>query len=105
MRKIIASLFVLFLVHTGLAQAPSKTQKPVKNEMHGQMMEAVNELNEQIADREKQIADAKKNKVDPEAIKSMEGELALLKKQVAMIGGLNKNLSGISNKTFQQASI
>ena len=67
------------------------------------MLEAINELNKQIVDLEKQIADAKKNKEDESVIKDLENQVVMLKKQVAMMQGLNKTVSGISEKTFQQA--
>ena len=97
MRIIIASIFVLILIHPVFAQVISK------NEMEAQMQGAVNVLKKEIAELEKQITEAKKNKEDEETIKGLGDQLAMLKKQVAMMGGLNKSLSGISEKTFQRA--
>jgi hypothetical protein len=56
------------------------------------MKEAINELNKEIAKTEKQLTDAKKNKED---------QLAMLKKQVGMMGGLTKNVSMMSDKIIQ----
>ena len=72
--------------------------------MQSQMNEVVNELNKQIAETEKQLAEAKKNKEDDSVIKSLEDELAMLKKQVNMMGGLNKNVSMMSEKIIEQAT-
>ena len=72
--------------------------------MQAQMLEAMNELNNQIAELERQIVEAKKNKEDEETIKQLEDQLALLKKQVAMLGGVNKGIGNMSAKTFQQAN-
>ena len=104
MHIVIAFLFTLFIIQPVLAQPPSKTQKPVKNEMQAQINEAVNELKKQITDLEKQITDAKKNKEDPESIQQMEEELSMLKKQVAMMGGVTKGLANVSDKIIQQAT-
>ena len=78
-------------------------QTSSKSQMQSQMREAVNELNKQITETERQLSDAKKNKEGDSVIKDLEDQLAMLKKQVAMMGGLNKNLSNVSNKTFQAA--
>ena len=104
MRITVILFFVLFLIQPVLAQAPLKTQKPLRNELQGQMQQAINELNKQIADLEKQIKDAKKNKEDESGIKDLENQRAMLKKQVEMMGGVSKNISKVSDKTFQQAS-
>ena len=72
--------------------------------MDAQMQQVMNELNTQITELEKQIAEAKKNKEDPETIKGLEEQLAMLKKQVDMMGGLKKNVSKISGKTFEEAN-
>ena len=103
MRITIAFIIVLFFTQPGLTQAPSKTQKPVKNQMQGQMAQAINELNKQIVDLEKQIAEAKKNKEDEATIQELESRASMLKKQVTMMQGVNKSLSGISEKTFEKA--
>ncbi len=96
-------LLVLLFIQPALSQAPLKTQKPAKNQMQAQMAEAINELNKQIADLEKQLAEAIRNKEDEATIKDLRGQIAMLKKQVTMMGGVNKSLSGVSEKTFQQA--
>ncbi|MGZ8525654.1 MAG: hypothetical protein ACXWV1_14575, partial [Chitinophagaceae bacterium] len=87
-------------------QSPQKEIKEgqsSKREMQAGMLSAINELNTQIADLEKQITEARKNKEDEGTIKEMEDQVAMLKKQLKMMGGLNKTVSGISEKTFQQA--
>lgn len=109
---------ILFLIVVTLVANPVLSQTPVnknvkktipekvpsKNQMQGQMAEAINELNTQIADLEKQLAEAKKNKVDAETIKGLEDQRDMLKKQIEMMGGVTKKISDISEKTFQQAA-
>lgn len=97
MRIFIASLFVLFLMHPVSAQVPSKS------EMQAQMKEAANALKKEIAELEKQVIEAKKNKEEESVIKDLEEQVTMLKKQVAMMEGAGKSISGISEKTFQQA--
>jgi hypothetical protein len=76
---------------------------PSQKEIQKQMQEAMNVLNQQVIDLEKQIADAKRNNEDSLTIKDLEGQAAMLKKQVQMMSGLNKSVAGISKKTFEQA--
>ncbi|MFI5132433.1 MAG: hypothetical protein ACHQFX_20690 [Chitinophagales bacterium] len=112
MRIILLLLMIAFMANTGLSQQPvnKEIKKPIpeqvpsKNQMQGQLAEATNELNAQIADLEKQLADAIKNKEDEETIKGYRDQIAMLKKQVEMMGGLKKTVSGISENTFQQAA-
>ena len=99
----IAFLFAILFIQPVLAQSPSKTQKPARNELQGQMAQAINELNKQIIDLEKQVTDAKRTKEDELVIKDLENQVAMLKKQVEMMGGVTKNMSKVSDKTFQQA--
>jgi len=110
------SLFLLsFLIiaHAGLSQVqriPSQkkietsSQTLSKGEIQSQMQGAINDLNKQISELEKQIAEAKTAKADGETIKEMEEQLSMLKKQVTMMGGLDKNVSRLSNKAVQQAT-
>ncbi|TMI91766.1 MAG: hypothetical protein E6H08_12895 [Bacteroidetes bacterium] len=90
-------LFLFFAFQSAFAQTPSK------QDIQNQMKQAIKELNQQITNLEKQIEEAKKNKEDSETIKGLEDQLALLKKQVIMMGGLNKNISNFSDKTIQAA--
>src|SRR5690242_5117965 len=83
MRAIIFSLLVM------LYAVPALSQTPSKKEIMEQMAQVTKELNMQIADLQKQIDEAKKNKENDETIKPMEDQLAMLKKQVQMMGGLN----------------
>lgn len=99
MRKVFFLLFVSLFQQSLSAQTPVPSQKEIRSQMKG----AADELKKQVLEMENQIAEAKKNKEDAEAIKEMEDQLAVLRKQVAMIEGLNKTVSGISEKTFQQA--
>ena len=94
---------LIFLILTVLASVPAQSQVPSKKEMQEQMQQVIKELNSQIADLEKQIADAKKNKEDESVIKDLQDQLAMLKKQVGLMGGLNKNISNVSDKTFKTA--
>lgn len=112
MRCVIFLILVLFSFAPTLSQEPIKKevkktlpdQVPSKSGMQAQMQSAINELNKQAIELEKQIADAKKNKDDPETIKGMEEQLAMLWKQIEMMGGVTKKISGIPDKTFQQVA-
>jgi len=108
MRIIILLLLVSFIVGPAFSQRSSKKEIkepiPSKKEIQSTLSEELNGLNAQIADTEKQLAAAKKNKEDPDTIKDLEEQLKMLKKQANMIGGLNKNLSNISDQVMQQAT-
>jgi tetratricopeptide (TPR) repeat protein len=95
---------IIFLLLISFSIKPAFSQTPSKKEMQEQMQSAMNELNEQIADTEKQLTEAKKNKADEATIKELEDQLAMLKKQVAMMGGLNRQVGKISDKTIQTVS-
>jgi hypothetical protein len=105
-------IFFLFLLITFLfaqqvfAQSPAKTQTqvPAKTQANSQIQKVINDLNEQAAEKEKQIAEAKKNKEDPETIKQMEDELAMLKKQLVLIGGVKKGISTAPEKSLKKAA-
>ena len=113
MRIIFILLFACLLnqhitaqVESSRKQLPQKEVRegqPSKKQMQAEMLSAINELNTQIADLEKQIDEAKKNKESEDTIKDLQDQVDMLKKQVEMMGGLNKTVSGISEKTFQQA--
>ena len=96
--------YIVFLLLINLFLQPAFSQTPSKQEMQKQIGETIKVLNDQIADLEKQIAEAKKNKEDEETIKDLEDQVSSLKKQLAMIGGVNRNLSKMSDKLVQQAN-
>lgn len=96
--------FLLYFLFACCLQQVALAQQPSQKEFQAQMRQAITDLNNQVTELEKQIADAKKNKEDPETIKSMEDDLAMLKKQVTMMGGVNKGLSKVPDKTLQQAA-
>jgi len=96
---------IIFLLLTFFIITPAFTQTPNKQQMQAQMKEVVNELNKKIAELEKQITEAKIKEENAESIKKMEDQLAMLKKQVSMMGGLNKNITNISDKTFKEAAV
>jgi len=98
-----AMRIIVFLLLFSFIVWPAISQVPAKQEMQSQMLEAIEGLNTRIADLEEQIDKAKKHKEDAESIHQMEDELAMLKKQVAMMGGVNRGISNISERTFQQA--
>src|SRR5258708_39457905 len=106
MRIIIFLLLLFCTVKSVLPQTPaSKTVKPMKTEMpsktgmQSQMNEATNEIRKQIADLEKQIASSK----DADEIKDLNEQVAILKKQLSMMEGLNKNMADKSEKDFKGA--
>ncbi|MDX2049251.1 MAG: hypothetical protein SFU87_20875 [Chitinophagaceae bacterium] len=111
MRIVSLLLLIVFMANNGLGQQPVKKeikkpvpdQVPSKNQMQGQLAEAITELNTQIADLEKQLAEAIAKKEDEQTIKDLRDQIAMLKKQVEMMRGVGKTVSGISEKTFQQA--
>ena len=86
-----------------IARKHTMEGQPSRNQMQAEMLSAINEINTQIADLENQLAEAIKNKEDEETIKGLRDNIRLLKQQVEMMGGLNKTVSGISEKTFEQA--
>jgi tetratricopeptide (TPR) repeat protein len=98
MRHLFLLIFISFVSVCSSAQT-----MPSQKEIQKQMQEAMNVLNQQVIDLEKQIADAKRNNEDSLTIKDLEGQAAMLKKQVQMMSGLNKSVAGISKKTFEQA--
>jgi hypothetical protein len=89
MRPIVVALFAFFIVTTGLSQPPSKEQKTVQNpsqaQIQAQMNQAKNEAQQQITELENDIAEAKKNEEDPETIKDLENQLALMKKMLGIM--------------------
>lgn len=118
MRIIISLLLLLCAIEFTLAQdpsdktvkpvktdMPSKTVKPVKTEMpsksqmQSQINEAANDVRKQIAELEKQIASS----TDAEEIKGLKDEIVGLKKQLAIIEGVNKSVSGMSSKVYKEA--
>lgn len=112
MRIIFILLFACLLIQNLTAQVESPRKLPQKEvkegqaskrQMQAEMASAINEINTQIADLENQLAEAIRNKEDEETIKSLQDQIAMLKQQAEMMGGLGKSLSGISEKTFQQA--
>jgi tetratricopeptide (TPR) repeat protein len=107
MRVIISLLLLFCAIKPALPQTPAnKTVKPVKTEMpskteiQSQMNEATNEIRKEIADLEKQIASS----TDAEEIKDLKEQVAMLKKQLTMMEGLNKSVSGMSEKVFKEAA-
>jgi len=105
MRTLLSLLLILF--NTSLAfsqdtphkQVPSQKQViPSKNEIQSQMGEATNEIKKQIADLQKKL----NTTTDPEEKKSLQDQISMLEKQVAMMEGLSKNISGLSGKAIQK---
>jgi hypothetical protein len=101
---------MVFITGEGLSQdvqkeikKPLPNQVPSKKQMQNEMQSAINEVNAQIADLEKKLAEAIANNEDEETIKDLRDQITMLKKQVQMVGGLNKSVSGMSEKTFKQA--
>src|ERR1700741_3279997 len=93
---------ILFLLFIFLLAKPVISQVPDKKEMQAQMMEAVNEIRKQVVDLEKQIETAKTE--NPGEVKDLQQQLNILKKQLVMMQGLNKNISGMAEKTFKDAA-
>jgi len=79
---------------------PAKTEMPSKTEIQSQMTEATNEIKKEIADIEKQIASS----TDPDEIKGLKEQSAMLKKQLSMMEGLNRNMAGMSDKVYKEAA-
>ena len=107
MRVIIFLLLLFWDAQPAFPQTPAdKTVKPVKTEMpskteiQSQMNEATNEIRKQITGLEKQIASSK----DADEIKDLNEQVAILKKQLSMMEGLNRNVAGMSEKVFKAAA-
>ncbi len=109
MRIVFYLLLSLMFCLPGLSQQkppPKQTRETKasnKNQMMSQMKVAVDALNKEISNQEKQLAEAIKNKEDEETIKGMKDQIAMLKKQVKMIGGVTREVPNISDKKIQQA--
>lgn len=111
--RIIAILFFLFAITSkdAISQAtqkkvassnratPAKNEIPSKNQIQSEMNEATNEIVKEIADLEKQL----KTETDEETIKDLKDQIEMLKKQLKMMQGLNKNLSMMSDKVVEEA--
>lgn len=87
-------LFILLFVNPVLSQPRTKAQ------MSAKMQEIKNDLSNQVAELEKQITTAKKE--NPEKVKGLEEKLAMLKQQQAMMEGVSKGISNMSEKKIQQ---
>ncbi len=99
--RIIIFLLVSFLVaQTVLSQEP--TQQPTKKELTIEIQKQIADLKKEIAEVEKQIGIAQKD--DPESVKDLEQQLRMLKEQLATIEETYKGISGMSEKTFQEAA-
>src|SRR5438046_2096299 len=69
---------------------PTKTEMPSKTEIQSQMSAATNEIRKELTDLEKQIASSS----DEKEIKDLKEQADVLKKQLSMMEGLNKNMAG-----------
>jgi len=89
MKFIIIALSAFFIVQPAFSQPPTREQKTVQNptqaQLQAQTKQARAEAIEEIKQMETDIADAKKNKEDPETIKEMEKNLAMMKKMLGII--------------------
>jgi hypothetical protein len=94
MRCVIASI-LFFIAQSAFPQAPSKHQ------IRSQITQVVDKLNSNIVTLEKQISEAEKNNESEENIKPLREQLAMLKKQVVVIGGVSNGISDVSEKTIR----
>ncbi|MBI3718315.1 MAG: hypothetical protein HY252_06930 [Sphingobacteriales bacterium] len=105
MRIIILFLFFIAVGVGAFSQTPKKKvgadnrAVPTKNKIQSQMNEATSGIAKEIADLEEQL----KTETDEETIKNLKEQIGMLKKQLKMMQGLNKNVSNMSNKVIQQA--
>ena len=107
MRILISLLLLVCISRYSLAQTPAdktvkpvKTQAPSKTEIQSQMAAATNEIKKELADLEKQIASSS----DEKEIKDLKEQADILKKQLAMMDGLNKNMAGMSENVVKEAA-
>ena len=107
MRILISSFFLICAIQFALAQTPAdKTVKPVKTqalsktEVQSQMSAATNDIRKELADVEKQIASSS----DEKEIKDLKEQAGMLKKQLSMMEGLNKNMAHMPDKAFKEAA-
>jgi tetratricopeptide (TPR) repeat protein len=105
MRIIILFLFVIAIGNDAMSQTPKKKEvsdnratPPKKSEIQSQMNEVTNGIVKEIAELEKQL----KTETDEETIKDLKEQIEMLKKQLKMMQGLNKNLSAMPDKTIQK---
>jgi len=105
MRIIIILFLFIAISKEAISQASNKkaasgnrATPPKKSEIQAQMDEATNGLRKELADLKKQL----KETTDPQEKESLQEQITMLEKQLTMMGGLNKNLSAMSDKTIQQ---
>src|SRR5258705_5212812 len=98
MRSLVFLLFILLATIYATAQTPRK-----KAQIMTKMNEANNVINKKIAEKDKALADARQANASEAAIKQIEDDLKMLKKQAQMMGGLTSSLSQMSNKIVKQA--
>ncbi|HEX6171190.1 MAG TPA: tetratricopeptide repeat protein [Chitinophagaceae bacterium] len=97
--RILLSLLLLFVL-TGSASGQKANRKAnAQNDIQTGMNQATGELKKQIAELEKQL----KTETDPDVIKDLKEQIEILKKQLDMMQGLNKNVSMMSDNAVQEA--
>jgi TolA-binding protein len=105
MRIIFLLLLFIAIGNDAISQTPRKKVAssnravPSKPEIQSQMNEATNGIVKEIAELEKQL----KTETDEETIKDLKEQIEMLKKQLKMMQGLNKNVSMMSDKAVQEA--
>lgn len=105
MRLFFFIFFLILLENNSNSQTPTRntSKVPTRSEIRSEMNQVINELNKQIAETEKELAEAIKNKEEESVINDLKEQLAMLKKQVGLMTGVNKNVTNISDKTFNKA--
>jgi tetratricopeptide (TPR) repeat protein len=81
-------------------EVPAQNAASAKSEIQSQMTEATNEIKKEIADLEKQL----KSTTDPDEIKDLKEQIAMLQKQLAMMQGLNKQIGRMSDAVVEQGA-
>ena len=97
--RILLSLLLLFVL-TGSASGQKANRKAnAQNDIQTGMNQVTGELKKQIAELERQL----KTETDPDVIKDLKEQIEMLKKQLDMMQGLNKNVSMMSDQAVQEA--
>ena len=106
MRIILILLCLIAISNDTISQAghkkvaSSNRAAPSKSEIQSQMNEATSGIVKEINELEKQL----KTETDEETIADLKSQIEMLKKQLKMMQGLNKNVSMMSDNAVQEAA-
>lgn len=86
------------------AARPALAQNPTPANIQAQMAEAIRGLKQEIATLEQRLKEARLAKEDPSTIKQLEEQLALLRRQVAMMESQGRQLTRMPAAALEQVA-